>query len=843
MNDQLSDLTQLAWAQLWQVTALALISLLLVRVFCRHRPHLAYVLLLLVVAKCLTPPIWSSPMGVFSWGWGVQTRQNQNVASTTKVREANEPLKWNSKVIGLPADDNRAGEAPAVNTELTSVRKTLGLEAYLLLTWACGAIVCAAYVAAIWLRHLRAIRKTSTPPTDCLTTLCQRVGEKIGLKRRVRLLISSDSYGPSCFGVFLPSVVLPEQLVTNVLNENIEPVLAHELIHIRRGDTLIALLQVLAGIVWWFHPLIWLVSRQMTREREKCCDEEVVAGTACEPEEYAQGILEVLKLNRPIEPAILMNGIWSVDVTKERLEAIMSRSTKLHSRTPWFCWVILLVLAVILLPGQTYLPKPVLAEDSSGDVESSEADGSNEKRNDSLEFGPTLERTVNDDDPALGDFLIDLDTGKVFSPADELKSKSQEEFLEWFRKMGVDAMGEGDMLLGIDMIAHPTSQRNWNPHPRIFRQIDLGEPGTPVPITGHGKLPSTYFFKTREGGEGVLQIVAFNTNPQSTKIRYKLVKSPLRAAEPLPFDLYISNATAVTPPPDWPEKREELNKRIRESIKQLQTDARFSLKEGEVLKFVPADANLEPLNELRRLHSEGGKRTVWMDFHPMGDQLAVVQWTYGDDRTVADIFDSVLGLKIQYVQGDTELLKRNLLGDWLYRRDPREPHKVDPREVAVVAKAIAKEIEGMYQFELKTVEQPVYVATGDYQFNTVPGPDGKVHRIEGPVAEKADGEFWVPVRRRKYTGSVVHSFNEFLGVWGEVLLTPIVDEVSKHPNKTGFFLRFGDKAVENLTEPLATATEKDVIMHFTKQTGLVLKKETRPIQILFVSRGAASSTP
>jgi hypothetical protein len=615
-----------------------------------------------------------------------------------------------------------------------------------------------------------------------------------------------------------------------------EPVLAHELIHIRRGDTLTALLQVLAGIVWWFHPLVWLVSRQMTREREKCCDEEVVAGTACHPEKYAQGILEVLKLNRPIEPTILISGIRSVDVTKERLEAIMSRRTKLHSHTPWFCWVILLVSAVLLLPGQTYLHKPALADNSSGDVQSPEANGSNEKRNDSLEFGTVVERTVNDDNPELGDFLIDLDAGKVLSPPDDLKFKDQKELLDWCRKMGVDAFGEGDMLLGIDMVVLPTSQSNWNPHPRTFEQIDLGEPGTPIPITGHGKLPSTYFFSTREGGRGVLQIVAFNTNPQSTRIRYKLVKSPLRAAEPLSLDVDVPAATAVTPPSYWPEKREALRKRTNEALQQLRTDDRFNLKQGEVLKFIPADTNLAPLIALRRLHSDG-ERTAWMYFHSTDDQLSVVQWTYGDDRTIADIYDSVLGLRLPYVQGDVTLFDKKLLGDWVFRRDPRQPHKVDPREVAVVAEAISKKYGEQYQFELRTVEQPVYVATGEYQFNFVPGPDGEANRVGGEVVEVADGEFWVPARRRKYTGTVVHGFDEFLAVWGEVLLTPIIEEVSKRPSKTDFFLKFGDKAVEHIAAPLPPAIEEDVVAHFTKQTGLALKKSTRSLQILHVNDG------
>src|SRR5258708_3998271 len=56
-----------AWVQLWQVAGLALGVGLASRLFCRRRPHLAYVLWMLVLLKSLTPPIWASPTGIFSW--------------------------------------------------------------------------------------------------------------------------------------------------------------------------------------------------------------------------------------------------------------------------------------------------------------------------------------------------------------------------------------------------------------------------------------------------------------------------------------------------------------------------------------------------------------------------------------------------------------------------------------------------------------------------------------------------------------------------------------------------------------------------------------------------------
>ncbi len=46
----------LAVAQLWQVTVLAIAVGVIVRLAARRRPHLAYLLWMLVVVKCVTPP-------------------------------------------------------------------------------------------------------------------------------------------------------------------------------------------------------------------------------------------------------------------------------------------------------------------------------------------------------------------------------------------------------------------------------------------------------------------------------------------------------------------------------------------------------------------------------------------------------------------------------------------------------------------------------------------------------------------------------------------------------------------------------------------------------------------
>ncbi len=72
-------IVQLAWTQLWQVTLVAMIVAIVVRLACRRRPHLAYVLWLVVLVKCLTPPLWSSPTSLFSWAQASPAAVTQTV--------------------------------------------------------------------------------------------------------------------------------------------------------------------------------------------------------------------------------------------------------------------------------------------------------------------------------------------------------------------------------------------------------------------------------------------------------------------------------------------------------------------------------------------------------------------------------------------------------------------------------------------------------------------------------------------------------------------------------------------------------------------------------------------
>lgn len=71
-------------------------------------------------------------------------------------------------------------------------------------------------------------------------------------------------------------------------------VLLHERAHVARRDTLWQLAGDVVSAVYWFHPLAWIAARQAALERERACDDRVVA-TGVSTVDYAAALVDVAR--------------------------------------------------------------------------------------------------------------------------------------------------------------------------------------------------------------------------------------------------------------------------------------------------------------------------------------------------------------------------------------------------------------------------------------------------------------------------------------------------------------------------------------------------------------------
>ena len=221
------------------------------------------------------------------------------------------------------------------------------------LIWLSGASVLGGIATWRSWKLRRLIKSSAVKTGEHVEDLLHRLARQLKVRRSVRLAVVDEAVGPAAFGVTRSTIILPRKFVDGASPSELEPVLAHELIHVRRHDGAVGLLQTVAQIVWWFHPLVWWANHQATRQRELCVDEAVIAELGYKPARYARSLLAVLQLKHRLQYAAAVPGVRAMDVTSQRLKHILGvgRRRALLPKTPRWCWLVLIVGAFATLPG------------------------------------------------------------------------------------------------------------------------------------------------------------------------------------------------------------------------------------------------------------------------------------------------------------------------------------------------------------------------------------------------------------------------------------------------------------------------------------------------------------
>lgn len=157
--------------------------------------------------------------------------------------------------------------------------------------WAGGVLLLAIRLVVGWRlwARLRSLARPVDPAQ--LNSVLPQVQRTLGLQTPPRILLSDLVPGPVSLGVFRPVVILPGSLLQTLRPEQLREVLIHECAHLLRRDPAAGVLQRIAQILFWPHPLLHWLNGQLSRAREEVCDNYVL-GSATGPE-YAQTLLDV----------------------------------------------------------------------------------------------------------------------------------------------------------------------------------------------------------------------------------------------------------------------------------------------------------------------------------------------------------------------------------------------------------------------------------------------------------------------------------------------------------------------------------------------------------------------
>ncbi len=157
-----------------------------------------------------------------------------------------------------------------------------------------------------WLLTRRMLRERIPAPQQWLAA-AHRLAAGMGLRGRLRLVLSNRIDVPAVAGHFRPLILLPAAALANLPVAQLEALLAHELAHLARRDPLVNLLQSVVETLLFYHPAVWWVSSRMREEREHCCDDLAVAACGSGARHYAEALL-ALEESRPGPEAFALSA-------------------------------------------------------------------------------------------------------------------------------------------------------------------------------------------------------------------------------------------------------------------------------------------------------------------------------------------------------------------------------------------------------------------------------------------------------------------------------------------------------------------------------------------------------
>ena len=214
----------------------------------------------------------------------------------------------------------------------------------MLLVWLVCAILLAAYFVIGYTCMVRRFRGTRLAPQPSIDALLDR----FRFSRDPRICMSNSHRAPLTFGVFRPTVLLPEDLPVG--DAQFQLILAHELAHIRRKDCLRKLLLTVCLCLYWWNPLVWMMVWLANRDMELACDEAVLRalGPDCK-KAYALTLLDMAQRNPKSAP--LCSG-FAKSSAEERIRAILC-----FKRIP--AWVGIFVSVLFVLTASAFTTQAV----------------------------------------------------------------------------------------------------------------------------------------------------------------------------------------------------------------------------------------------------------------------------------------------------------------------------------------------------------------------------------------------------------------------------------------------------------------------------------------------------
>lgn len=205
---------------------------------------------------------------------------------------------------------------PTVPSEPST--SAVSITSLLVLAWAAGFCWRVTVSARQW-NSLRRLRRSAAPTSIAfLRGLLHEEAKRLGISRRPWIGISPNADGPLLTGIWRPMVVLPTRIEEMFGDRELRIMLAHELVHLKRHDLAWNWLPTIVGWLFFFHPLVWLMTRRWCEAQEAACDELLIQSQVTGPADYGRLLVKLAQRLPQPRATLAAAGVLGVYRNLER---------------------------------------------------------------------------------------------------------------------------------------------------------------------------------------------------------------------------------------------------------------------------------------------------------------------------------------------------------------------------------------------------------------------------------------------------------------------------------------------------------------------------------------------
>jgi beta-lactamase regulating signal transducer with metallopeptidase domain len=270
---------------LWQTTVFALMAWGIVRLLKRSTARVRYCIWSIALVKFLLPSVLLI-LALERIGADISITEPATRAGAEIVSRIAQPIS--------PIVNQRATPAAEIIMDASPANRKTHRELYCLLSlfWGLGVAATLTRWLVRRLRFRRALRAGVEVTAGREAVAFNQARSWLFPHREIKLMVVPGLRDLGVWRVWRPIVLAPDGMAERLSDRELEAVMMHELVHVRRYDNLRDTWRMLLRCLFWFHPMIWLIDRELRAEREVICDEAVIRYNG-DARTYAAGLWKV----------------------------------------------------------------------------------------------------------------------------------------------------------------------------------------------------------------------------------------------------------------------------------------------------------------------------------------------------------------------------------------------------------------------------------------------------------------------------------------------------------------------------------------------------------------------